>query len=635
MSNTIQPSVHLGFPNTADLEVSEYLKTRGINLLRAEPMDLSINCVRDFVQLGYDDYIGSIAAFMLSMATGKPVPLTSTGFTVKFPAALVLPLCPPPVILSFSTAISEVMDNIRSTEGWEVSDYRSGRTSGLLVAGYKWTEIAQLLQYKSERKCPTTDNETNPSTLPYALMLLKIATSFITLHTYPSAHDQSHYENLSEFYGFENAEMSKGKEAADNMDEDDDEEEGRYVRIFGDKMKLPPYKKGFAVKYKGEWTVTQTGVAWASVLDHIPANKGLFLPYVSELANFDTRKVISVVERRFLCALGEDAEEILMVFEKLKAEWGVLGRTEFGKQLTHLYTCIELAIEGQSVCKPYLDGGIYKGCVLLGCGFTLSRNGKSFRPVGHQALKGAIIDAGSNSAVLRKIANIASLKEKEEFVQKVKSMGDLRGQAAVWNIDSEDRQKILQLARQLSFNETSLGINPSSFELVARFYSDTSMMENELPIHYSVIFDSNRDHAIWSAFGAMAPSFRIQSGTTLNLTKSWKGKTVTREGGKQETTGNVTRIACNNVVLKKALQDLDEMKETKEILNPLAKSGAKRSQFNQMRFFANKDFDRVVASLRVISDASLVDDNRKRKRDIDDEDVENGAARRKGALDLD
>jgi hypothetical protein len=64
-----------GFPNTADLEVSEYLKTRGINLLRARPMGLSNNCVRDLVQLGYDDCIGSIVALMLSMATGKPIPL--------------------------------------------------------------------------------------------------------------------------------------------------------------------------------------------------------------------------------------------------------------------------------------------------------------------------------------------------------------------------------------------------------------------------------------------------------------------------------------------------------------------------------------------------------------------------------
>lgn len=641
MSNTIQPSVHLGFPNTADLEVSEYLKARGINLLRAEPRDLSLNCVRDFVQIGYDDYIGSLPAFMLSMYLAKPVTLTKTGFTIKFPATHVIPLPTPPVILSFATPIQEVLDNVRGRDGWDVVDYRSGRVSGLLVKDYEWTDLADVMQYKSDRKCPTTDNDTNPSTLPFALMLNKIATSFITLQTYPAAHDQAHYENLSKFYGFENVEMEKSKPFDMDVDDgkkDDDEEEGRFIKIFGDKMKVPAYKKGFAVQYKGDWNKDTTDVAWATTLDEIPKNKGLFVPYVSELANYDTKKVIEIVERRFLTALGEDAEEILDIFEKLKAEWGVLGRTEYGKQLSHLYTCIELAIEGQCICKPFIDVKVYKGCLILGTGFTLFRNGKAFRPVGHDSLRGAVIDAGSNSSILRKIAKAVRMEEEkvEKWVKAVNSIGYLRASAQKWTLSAEERSEVLGMARQLSFNNNSLAINSSSFEIVASYFRDQELDPNNLPIHYTMLFSPNRSHVIWSAFGAMAPSFRIQSGTKLNLTKSWKGKTVTREGGKQETTGNVTRIACNNVVLKKALQDLDEMTDSKEILNPLAKAGAKKSQFNQMRFFDSKDFDRVVASLRVIADAALIDDGRKRKRDIDDEDVEEGSsAKRKGALDLD
>lgn len=642
MSNTVQPSVHLGFPNTADLEVSEFLKNRGIDLLRASPSDLSLVALRDFIQLGYDDYIGVLPAFMLSMSIGKPVSLAQTGFTIKFPATAVLPLPVPPVILSFDKPIQEVLDSVRGKDNWEVTDYRSGRASGLEVRNYSWTDIANILQYKSDKKCPVTDNRTNPSTLPYALMVNKIASSFISLHTYPSAHDASHYANLEHFYHFE----EKGMDGA-VMQVDDGkheakvgpEEDAPFAKIYGDRMRIPAYKKGFAVKYKGTWTTSSPIRFWYEMPNElVAADHGLFFPYVSELQNYDSKKVIEVIERRFLSALGSDPEEIMETFEMLRSEWGVLGKTEYGKQMSHLYTCIELAVEGQAQCRPFLDNGNYKGVVLVGTGYTVNRNGKIFRPVDHASLTGAIVDSGSNTALLRKMCTLAGVPRKdiEKTILAIKTMGDVRSHFILFNLDNDDRSAIIGLARQLSFNEVPLGINPSSFERVASYITDLSANINELPIHYSMILNPDRVHVIWSAFGSLAPSFRIQSGTRLNLTKSWKGKTVTREGGtKQETTGNVVRIACNNVVLKKAIQDLDDMRVTKEVLNPLAKAGAKRSQFNQMRFFDGKDFDRVVASLRVISDASLVDDNRKRKRDEDGEDIETGPSKKRGALDLD
>jgi hypothetical protein len=100
MSSTAHPAIHLGFPNTNDLDVSEYLKIRGINLLRAEPGLVPIYAVHDFVRIGYDDYARNIPAFMRSMTLNKTVRLIDQGYPINIPASRVSLFSTSPAILS-------------------------------------------------------------------------------------------------------------------------------------------------------------------------------------------------------------------------------------------------------------------------------------------------------------------------------------------------------------------------------------------------------------------------------------------------------------------------------------------------------------------------------------------------------
>jgi hypothetical protein len=641
MSVTIRPAIFMGFPNNANLDVSEYLKIRGIDLLRAQPSDLGMYSLRDFVQIGYDEYAAVLPAFMRSMCKSETMKLTELGFPIAYPARRVLPFDPPPVLLSFRVQVAqEVLDNIRGVDSWEVRDYKSGKASGLEVKGYKWTEIAAVLAYKSNKTAPVTDEIVNPSTLPYALMLNKIASCYIAMQDYPAVTDSSHYDNLSDLFEFRNREMAPAAMQVDDSNREEDEIPAETeVRIFGEKMKRPQYKKGFAVRYKGAWEddgETLEMPYWDD-LDKIPKDDGLFFPYVSELANYDNKQVISVVERYFLGCLGDEVETIIEVFEKLKGEWGVLSSTQFGKSLTHLFTVIGLSVTAQARVIPLFEGVVYKGAVLSGGGFTVVRGESSYRPQVSDLVRGAIRDIGSNVSILNRMLNITTLKKAgyADALAGMKSMGSVRNQFIMLKLSAEERDQVIGLAKQLSFNESTLAINPESFARVAAYAADDDKDLEELPIHHSQIFSTNRLHVAWSAFGSMAPTFRLPSGTPLSLEKSWAGRSVTREGGTVEVTGNVTRISCNVVILKKALEDLDMMVSRKEVLNPLAKSGAKRSQFNQSRFFANKDFTSVVQSLRHICKAVVVDSSSKRKGRESEDDEAGPSNKRRGALSLD
>jgi hypothetical protein len=340
---------------------------------------------------------------------------------------------------------------------------------------------------------------------------------------------------------------------------------------------------------------------------------GLWFPFVSELALFDTETVPTVVDRWFLSSLAGETTECIQMMNKVRSDFGVLGKTEWGKGMTHVFKCLDICIRAQGRLRIILDNGVYLGSCIMGSNFLVEVNSQVYRPGSAENLRDAVLLSGSNQFILRKIAIECAIGEKG--LDDVKKMWALRIKISESGGCSLNLQKeIEKLAMQLRFPEDKTWKPIVSDIARAASYMDDGTpivdypLHENLPITASSLFSNDKLRVIWSCFGYTAPSFRIPGGAAFDL--SVPQNFVTRRAGafsKQiSETLVVSKISLRMVALDQAISDTEVMIREKQALNPFALPNMKRSAANQYKVFTGKDFQRVVENLRLIAKVGVV-----------------------------
>lgn len=620
-------TIYFGAPNEKNLGVSETLKRMDLNLLRSTPAASGVVAHRDYPQHGFDFYSQNLPIFIKSRIMKDKVFILAEGFEVSIPTEEILPFTIPPVILRWKSSIAdEVISGVKNRLSYEELTTSNAKGPALSVTVETADDLRFILQLKADPITPCVDYKINPQAILPLIKIIKIATMFLRVHTYPMVYDETHSESLQKHYSLEDEDISMGQIGEDGE---------RIVYEGTDRLKRKfdgheiPIPKELAKSYV---RMVQAAVSTEDTIikdiPEIPNSKGLWFPYIAELSNWDKTTVPEVIEEKFIKILGSNALAQRRALDSIKSEWGIICNTDTGKELSHLYKGIQLCLQAQSRIMPYFTNDIYQGFVMIGDAYMVRNRAVYVRPVSFDELKGAVIDSSVHQVVLRKIGTLLNVttdynpRTSKEFALNVREAA----------LTEETKREILDLARSLSFRENHYGVNQTSFSIIANIITHITRLDDlpeDFPIHPTLIFSNKIAHIAWGAFGDMAPSFKVPSGEKLSLEKVWKesakekGATVSRE---------VSRIACRVCELKLALDDLDWMMSEKSVLNPLKRAAVRRGRFNMDRFFTGREFVNIITSLRQITSVVVNAGSSSNKRSADDE-AENDRATKRALLD--
>jgi hypothetical protein len=157
-------------------------------------------------------------------------------------------------------------------------------------------------------------------------------------------------------------------------------------------------------------------------------------------------------------------------------------------------------------------------------GFQFSAYGTVYVPVQPESLVQQVERAGSHRSSLSSIANLVSddtMSEIYQDIRKAQSMTELRMALRDGRLSSEERDRIVTLARGLRYRPKSLNISTDNIvEALRLIQHPDEELPDMFPISPSALFEENRVAVVWSAFGDLAPTCNFAGGAQVNLESS-------------------------------------------------------------------------------------------------------------------
>lgn len=621
-------TVVLGASPTTELNVAPELSAMGINVIKQSPDQVTWSATPQMRQPGYGTYKTHLGHFISAFYRGTPVNLSLPGCTIPAEVTSIPEWGLPKVAFGWGIPVAnEVLDNLRET--WKAYDVSGMGKAGLAVDNPNMDAIRHILSTNPTRNFPAPYGMTNLSTLAAARVSKGILYAFSKLQQYPAFLDQEHYEMFVD-------------ERHYMAGEDVNTEFQTRVAIQGRDTIDWPHDIPQHFTKLGNLASPGSVQNIIDPTSFTPPCGGIWFPYISPVANYDTKTAVSVIQTYFSSCLGDSAEEINTTIEQLRSAWGLLGRTEWGKQITHAFYVMRIAIECQCSVRLAFEGANYLGVVMLGEGYELCINNGVVSIGSAEQLGDAMRLGGSNKLILRKIANAASMRMEE--LDNITSMWELRHKLFEDGCPLDQQREIIRMASGLRF-EGGIHWKPvvSSFTKAAEYIASPTPIEeynksDNLPITASSLFSLDKVAVIWSCFGEVAPSFRIPGGSVFKLARG--GNTVSRNIGlgrkATKEVLNVTKVSLRMVSLELAISDIKAVIQDKEIHNPFATPQPKRSTANAYKTFSGNNMDKVVGALRLIAKVDVVEGVSldKGKKRMFDGDGAAGPSAKRGALDL-
>jgi len=349
-------------------------------------------------------------------------------------------------------------------------------------------------------------------------------------------------------------------------------------------------------------TALTTYNPYISSVTELPTNPGFIFPFVEDLSKPDSVNFVpSVIEDYFFEALGGSKEIATGVLSNIRAGWGNIKETDLGQWLCHLATGIKLSIEtGAGIKVIYTTG--YRGFLLYGGGFQLYHRGELLEPATHQEIADAFDNALPHSNSLDGILallNYTSAIDRAAGRNRVTSMHSLRKEIYDRGYNVNNEQAIRSFALHLNFTtHPYLGINAHNIAIILRAMTQPEAIDAGFPIHPLYLLSTNRNHRLWSAFGATAPTFMIPGGRVIPLTGTFSYTEKVR-AGKAKVEHSVHKMHIQVVPLEKAIQDLDRVLTSKDVHSPIGTPLARKaSTLSIYREFKDRAATDVLAALR-------------------------------------
>jgi len=486
-------------------------------LLKAKPCDVNVLVVVASAQTGYASYIANLPYFMKATCTGQKILINAKCVPLSAPTDMtMLPWNLPSVIYDFKVKPTDRAIEALKEHSEPVFEGRSKQFTFVLK------EPTQPILRQLDRMNPKPSDKTrhilgavNLSALKVAKMLISLTTVIVATHNYPAFRTASDTE-LEEHVVLPDTPRRKKRKAEDSilscvLDHENrtDELSPEELAALASNSRAVPHVTLTAAKPSNRALEN-----WGDAA-HIPNADGLFAPYVAELAVGDSKTILGVITHYFAKSLGGNLATVLNQIQILKTGLGVIGDTVMGKEMTHFYKCLEIALRGQASVYPIFTSGKYEGTVIWGSGYKVAIGTTVYEPVAYAELQKIVSDSSMHSKALQDIEKL--LDGRMEDVDTITSIRSLANIARDAELSTDTRNEIIKLSHNLCFDTKYWSMTAYYVTRALELIASGNEPGDDVPMHPTVMFTSDRVESILSAFGYTAPSFLIPNGQRIRL----------------------------------------------------------------------------------------------------------------------
>jgi hypothetical protein len=354
----------------------------------------------------------------------------------------------------------------------------------------------------------------------------------------------------------------------------------------------------------------------------IPNDEGLLFPYCEDLVKDDHQTIPEMLSRQLFRLLAEDETNAHATLQALVAGWDMLKITSWGKELSHMFTGLRLAFETGAAYRATVSSeGYYSGFILSGGYFSVSRGGTVFSAQAFASLQTAWDAASPHASSLVAIYDDITFPDdmaRNSARVDATCMYDVGLALRTHGYNSVNLVRIKSHLSNLAFaRDRYLQLNAGNLTTVLNCIS-SGKGEEDVPLHHVAVFSTNRTHRLLSAFGPVAPSFRVEGGRLMPLTGDFTISQKTKQGQVKK-----AQVVSMFTVLKgweKACEDFDLVVSSKDILSPAGTTLAGRASSRSLiRSFDGDQGKAVLASLRKVCGVMMTEGSGSLKRKAEDD----------------
>jgi len=503
---------YLGFPANDAQTVSEPLRNRGIDMLRASPSDIKVLVKIHINQPAFVVYVNNLPAFMEANQNRAIVSLAKEGYPINLPVNLCFPFRYPALMIESKVTLSQ--DKLDKLAEIGYRNIAHQNKTSMVFDNYTLDDVHYIRSLKPIATCRATVNTINLDCMSSLITVIRIFSSFFRTHTYPAFKTDEDVAFLMEDFDSileqgslkrKRAEVDVGGEGRSQRREEGETEgedsTGEDIRptLLKDRVKI----------YRAKPQPVEDNV-WGD-LTKIPNAHGILCPFVPDLTRYDRDMVPDIILSKFISCLGPTFTEQSGNFDRIKSAWGIIHQTDAGDVLAHMGFMIDIACRSQSRVYPLFENGSYVGSVLSGCAFSLKANGVVYRPSSYEQLQTDIEIVKFHSSALRSIAHYVDDMGRQEVLE-ADSMRKLANFLKTRELTEDAKDAIKREASYLSFPVKYWAINSTTICKILDLLSDTGKpIPDDVPLHPSYIFDNDRVASALAAFGYTAPTLMIPS----------------------------------------------------------------------------------------------------------------------------
>jgi len=637
-------SLFLGLTPELNQTVAPELKARDINRLRCTPSEMRIYAAPTIRQPAYITYLNLLPAYMHSCTQQITADVREFGHAVSIPLSQCLPFDYPDVCVTPKQESAEAHQALLDLGGF-YSVIRGNK-----VYSFKRPDaetLKDIMKIGISKTSQCADNMVNMAALDSFRITRKVFSEFLLVHKYPAFVDPEHGTLFGKFQEYEVEEDMEVGEKRKRIE--DAGLEARHKRMKADGKNKIESKSGVDVDGYPQDAITgreqivrikhippKAVQPFITSIQDIPSTWGLWAPYVSHLQFFDIHTVPRVIYRWFLGSLGNTREACLRGMESMKSDWGNLGNTEVGKEITHMALFIDAALNAQARPLPVFHNERYLGVFISGAGFEIKINGTSFIPTPFEDVMSQIVKSDAHTSALRRILELLGERNRisdtvamgrpDHLLDPNFNMYRLRALCLAARVSEADKSVILEQARLLDFRIPHWGTNPSSLAKALHLITDiASPLPDDLPIHPSRLFNPDRIETVWSSFGFSAPSFRPISGRLISLSDKNYSVVVRSKDGDKTETRPFNHFHVSHLSLDQAVADLKEVQRSAKVgilVNPQRSAGNSNRRIEKDGFFTVLESLKKFASVENTSRVSIRQEVEPQEGDLQMDDDE-------------
>jgi hypothetical protein len=610
---------YFGFKPTEKSEVSKELLSKGINLLRVQLGQASIFGVPTFVQPEYRRYSGLLPAFIRATLLNKKVNARDVGHPISTESEDLMPLPAQRISIAFKGRhAAQSVERVRE-EGEELT--LKGQSVFLVdhLESDREREIFGLEGLDPAAACP--DEALNKNALIGLRVLNRIASGFLLTNFYPAFKDPTHVEEIK-------SQIDLGQPSSKRHRDEEIIEDYRHAKRvhLQDNVAAPAPAQGEDDPMAEAEVVQTVAQVMRSKEDlvspntknpfpngdfaHMPGGFGLFFAYESALQKYETDFIPTVIQQYFLGCLGTNRDQISRGFDFLRSACGIIGRTESGKIMNHIFMTIRTAIECQAQVYCVFENERYLGSAIIGYGFTISLNRELISPVSSQELQEAISHLPTHVGILCQVygkidwngfeidedSDLPRRKQKSNWAM-TRTAVQVRDDVLGSPLTKDGLIEVQGLLEKLSFKEGKKTIHVDNLVRAIQLITNTAeAIDTDWPILPSKMLSDDRVELVLSAFGFLAPTFRpnggfaVKAGATRIKYRDFKEKSDKEIPFK--------KMFVRQVQLEQAVQDMKAFIKTGEILAVIF---PRRSGRFSDRELVGREFSSVIGALQKLA----------------------------------